>query len=167
HGLGITGIDVNRPAARLIADWDGVKSLPPENQWSPQMWTKLLEAVPPDQVHKAAAASDKDPRDTATPDAMTALLARIWLHDREVLKPESAHLLLDIMRRCQTGQTRLKGILPEGTEVAHKTGSIGGTTNDVGIVTLPDNTGHVAIAAFVKSSEKPGAAPGEALPEAH
>src|SRR5258708_27827307 len=86
---------------------------------------------------------------------MTALLGRIWLHDREVMKHESADLLLDIMRRCQTGQTRLKGILPEATEVAHKTGSIGGTTNDVGIVTLPDNTGHVAIAVFVKSSDKP------------
>src|SRR5258708_3849458 len=84
---------------------------------------------------------------------MTALLGRIWLHDREVMKHESADLLLDIMRRCQTGQARLKGMLPEGTEVAHKTGSIGGTANDVGIVTLPQDAGHVAIAVFVKSSE--------------
>lgn len=38
--------------------------------------------------------------------------------------------------------------------MAHKTGSIGGTTNDVGIITLPDDAGHVAIAIFVKSSEK-------------
>jgi beta-lactamase class A len=155
RGLGITGINVSRPTARLIADWDGVKNLPPENQWSPEMWTKLLDAVPHDEGKKAAAAFDQDPRDTSTPDAMTTLLSRIWLHDREVMKPESVDLLLDIMRRCQTGQTRLKGILPEATEVAHKTGSIGGTTNDVGIVTLPDNTGHVAIAVFVKSSDKP------------
>jgi len=81
------------------------------------------------------------------------------------MKPESADLLLDIMRRCQTGQTRLKGILPEGTEVAHKTGSIGGTTNDVGIVTLPDNTGHVAIAVFVKASDKPVAERERAIAE--
>jgi beta-lactamase class A len=58
------------------------------------------------------------------------------------------------MRRCQTGEARLKGILPANTEVAHKTGTIGGTTNDVGIITLPDNAGHVAISVFVKSSEK-------------
>jgi beta-lactamase class A len=38
--------------------------------------------------------------------------------------------------------------------VAHKTGTIGGTTNDVGIITLPDGAGHVAITVFVKSSEK-------------
>jgi len=153
--LGISGISVNRSTARLIADWDGVKSLPPENQWSPAMWRQLFEAVPRDEARKAAAASDKDPRDTSTPGAMTSLLARVWLRDKDVLKPESADLLLDIMRRCETGQARLKGILPEGTEVAHKTGSIGATTNDVGIVTLPDNTGHVAIAVFVKASDNP------------
>jgi beta-lactamase class A len=61
---------------------------------------------------------------------------------------------LDIMRRCRTGEARLRGLLPEGTEIAHKTGTIGGTANDVGIITLPDNAGHVVIAAFVKSSQK-------------
>jgi beta-lactamase class A len=71
-----------------------------------------------------------------------------------MLKPESAELLLDIMRRCRTGEARLKGLLPQGTEIAHKTGTIGSSTNDVGIITLPANAGHVAIAAFVKSSEK-------------
>ena len=155
RAIGINGINVNRSTARLIADWDGVKNLPPESQWTPEMWRKTLDAVPRDESKKAAEAFDKDPRDTSTPGAMTALLSRIWLHDREVMKPASADLLLDILRRCQTGQTRLKGILPEGTEVAHKTGSIGGTTNDVGIVSLPDNTGHVAIAVFVKASDKP------------
>jgi beta-lactamase class A len=163
--LGIAGINVNRSTARLIADSDGVKNLPPESQWSLEMWHKLLDAVPRDEAKRAAADFDKDPRDTATPEAMTALLARIWLKDREVMKPESAGLLLDIMRRCQTGQARLKGILPEGTEVAHKTGSIGGTTNDVGIVTLPENTGHVAIAVFVKASGNPVAARERAIAE--
>jgi beta-lactamase class A len=52
---------------------------------------------------------------------------------------------------------RLKGMLPAGTPVAHKTGT-GGTrdgvtsaTNDVGIITLP-NGKHIAIAAFVGDS---------------
>ena len=100
----------------------------------------------------AAAKFDADPRDTATPEAMVALLQRIYRKD--LLKAESAELLLDIMRRCRTGEARLKGMLPLGTEVAHKTGTIGGTTNDVGIVTLPEDAGHVAITVFVKSSEK-------------
>ena len=83
---------------------------------------------------------------------MVTLLARIYRKD--LLKTESAELLLDIMRRCRTGDARLKGLLPLGTEIAHKTGTIGGSTNDVGIVTLPDDAGHVAIAVFVKSSDK-------------
>ena len=93
-----------------------------------------------------------DTRDTSTPDAMVLLLERICR--RTLLKPESGMLLLNILERCQTGRARLKGILPPATVVAHKTGTIGGTASDVGIITLPDDAGHVAIAIFIKSSEK-------------
>lgn len=148
----INGIDVNRSTARLIADWVGVTQVPPEGEWSAELFQKLAEAVKPEERKAAAAKFDADPRDTATPDAMVTLLARIYRKD--LLKTESAELLLDIMRRCRTGEARLKGMLPFGTEVAHKTGTIGGTTNDVGIITLPDGAGHVAITVFVKASEK-------------
>jgi beta-lactamase class A len=150
--LGINGIDVNRSTARLIADWVGVTQVPPESEWSLALFRKLSEAVKPEERKAAAAKFDSDPRDTSTPEAMMTLLERIYRKD--LLKTESAELLLDIMRRCRTGEARLKGMLPLGTEVAHKTGTIGGTTNDVGIITLPDDGGHVAITVFVKSSEK-------------
>ena len=55
------------------------------------------------------------------------------------------------------GQNRIKGQLPPGTVVAHKTGT-GGTrdgitsaTNDIGIITLPSGK-HIAIAVFVGDS---------------
>jgi len=150
--IGINGIDVNRSTARLIGDWRGITQVVPENDWSPALFQKLSEALKPEEIKAAATRFDADPRDTATPDGMVTLLARIFRKD--LLKSESAELLLDIMRRCRTGDARLKGMLPLGTEVAHKTGTIGGTTNDVGIVTLPDDAGHVAIAVFVKSSDK-------------
>ena len=70
------------------------------------------------------------------------------------MKPASTELLLDILSRCKTGEARLRGLLPAGTPVAHKTGTIGGTTNDVGIVTLPEQAGRVVVAAFVKASDK-------------
>ena len=149
--LGIEGINVDRPTVRLIADWIGVQ-LPPEDKWSPGMFATLAATLKPEDRAAAARRFDADPRDTSTPNAMSDLLARIYRKD--LLKPDNAELLLDIMRRCRTGETRLKGILPERTEVAHKTGTIGGTTNDVGIITLPDGAGHVAIAVFVKSSDK-------------
>jgi len=153
--LGIEGINVNRSTAQLIADWSGVGTLPPEAQWTPVTFFVAFSAVKPEDRKAAAAKFDADSRDTSTPDGMAALLERIYR--KEILKPESADLLLDIMRRCRTGDTRLKGLLPQGTEVAHKTGTIGGTTNDVGIITLPDNAGHVAIAVFTKSSDKDAA----------
>jgi beta-lactamase class A len=152
RALGIEGINVNRSTAQLISDWVGVSNLPPEDQWKPSLFQSLYAAVNPDEQRAAAKRFESDTRDTSTPDGMAALLERIYKKD--LLKTESADLLLDIMRRCRTGEARLRGLLPQGTEIAHKTGTIGGTTNDVGILTLPDNAGHVAIAVFVKSSEK-------------
>jgi beta-lactamase class A len=145
--LSINGITVSRPTIGLISDWLGLT----EADWSS---TELkYKRTLNDEERKAAAKKfDADPRDTSTPEAMADLLVKIYR--KELLKPASAELLYDIMRRCQTGDARLKGILPAGTEVAHKTGTIGGTTNDVGIITLPDNAGHVALAVFIKSSDK-------------
>ncbi len=57
------------------------------------------------------------------------------------------------MLACETGLLRIRGMLPPGTEVADKTGTIGGSTNDVGVVTLPENAGQIAIVVFVKDSK--------------
>jgi len=163
RGLGIEGISVNRSTAQLIADWIGVTGLPPEDRWNPAVFITAFTAVKPEDRGAAAKKFEADPRDTSTPNGMAALLERIYRKD--LLKPESAELLMDIMRRCRTGEARLKGLLPQGTEIAHKTGTIGGTTNDVGIITLPDSAGHVAMAAFVKSSEKENSARERAIAE--
>jgi beta-lactamase class A len=151
RAIGITGISVNRPTVGLISDWIGATP-PPEKDWTPEIWGKLYAAVPADQKRAAAERFNHDDRDTAQPDAMAALLEKIYA--RKLHKPESADLLLDIMRRCQTGDARIKGMLPPDTIVAHKTGSIGGTINDVGILTLPGDAGHVVLAAFVKQASK-------------
>jgi beta-lactamase class A len=86
-----------------------------------------------------------DRRDTATPDAVTKLLGDLW--GGRILRPQSATLLIDAMRRCQTGLDRIPALLPRSTEVAHKTGTLGAVANDVGIVTLPDGS-HVAVSVF-------------------
>ncbi|MCZ2156488.1 MAG: class A beta-lactamase [Bryobacterales bacterium] len=86
-----------------------------------------------------------DPRDIATPSSLASLLASIW-HGK-ALSPASAEILFQAMRRCQTGQLRIPGMLPLRTEVAHKTGTIGSVVNDVGVITLPDQS-HVALAVF-------------------
>jgi beta-lactamase class A len=147
----IEGIDVSRPIIKVLADSVGIR-LPPEGEWKPELLDQLYEATTPETRRAATVKWEADPRDTSTPDAMAALLLRI--HRKDLLKRESAELLLDSLLRNQEGDTRLKGMVPSGTVVAHKMGSIGRTTNDVGIITLPDTAGHVAIAVFVKSSDR-------------
>ena len=104
-----------------------------------------------------------DPRDTATPDDMTKLLVHIWKKD--MYSPANGEELLGMLERCQTGKARIKGLLPQGTDVAHKTGTLGGVVNDVGVVTLPGGLGHVAISVFSKASGKPEDASERAVAE--
>lgn len=149
--VGVTGISVDRPTILLIADAIGVKNLGPESGWSRQRFGELARAVTDAERTAARETFLKDRRDTSTPRGMTALLTKIYLKDG--LTPASADLLLDIMYRCETGQARIKGLLPPNTRVAHKTGTLNmGIANDVGIIDLPDGAGHVALSVFVKEA---------------
>ena len=88
-----------------------------------------------------------DVRDSSTPTAMVRLLQRIYR--AELIKPESRNYLLWLMAQCQTGRNRLKALLPFGTPVEHKTGTLNGLTDDVGFITLPDGR-RIAIAVFAR-----------------
>jgi beta-lactamase class A len=59
------------------------------------------------------------------------------------------------MQRDITGLKRLRAMLPPGILVRDKTGTIGGTLNDVGIIDLPDGRGRVVIAVYIKKSARP------------
>jgi len=99
------------------------------------------------------AAFDDDPRDTSTPEAMAQLLTKIF--SGGALSEQSTKLLIGIMERCRTGDARLRARLPAGTVVANKTGTIGGSVNDVGVITLPRDQGQVVITVFIKKSDLP------------
>lgn len=95
-------------------------------------------------------------RNWATPEGAIVLLRA--LHEGRGLSEQSRALLLKLMTEATTGARRLKGLLPAGTIVAHKTGTSGianGITaamNDIGIITLPDER-HIALAVFVSDSK--------------
>lgn len=94
-------------------------------------------------------------RNFATPGAAVALLRALYEH--RGLSESSQALVLKFLTESTTGPKRLKGLLPAGTNVAHKTGTSGtengitAATNDIGIVTLP-GAKHAAIAVFVSDS---------------
>lgn len=88
-----------------------------------------------------------DRRDSSTPVAMVNLLKRIY--DGKLVSPESRNYLLGLMARCETGKNRMKWLLPAGTPVEHKTGTLDGLADDVGFITMPN--GHrVAVAIFTR-----------------
>jgi beta-lactamase class A len=117
---------------------------------------KELEKTHPELLEKTKqpnARFDDDPRDTTTPAAMVSLLTAIQAG--KLLSPGSTEVLLGAMQRDVTGLKRLRGMLPPGTVVKDKTGTIGGTVNDVGVIDLPDNRGHVVVAVYIKKSARP------------
>ena len=89
----------------------------------------------------------RDERDSSTPKAMVMLLQR--LDSGQLLRPSSRSYLLGLMARCQTGKNRMRALLPFGTRVEHKTGTLNGLTTDVGYITLPDGR-RLAIALFAR-----------------
>jgi beta-lactamase class A len=143
---GIEGQRADRGIARLILD-DGNKPMAPgltEAQslaiFEPvEPWKTDTEIWPPNP------AFDNDPRDTSTPLAMAALLAK--LHQGKLLSPAHTALLFEIMARCKTGKPRVAALLPSSTPWAHKTGTLAGISNDVGVLTLP-NGHHLVVALF-------------------
>ena len=106
----------------------------------------------PDDVRKAAFDGYvNDPVDGATPVAIAAALAQ--LKQGELLSAENTARFLGWLGEVKSGPNRLKGGLPEGWSIAHKTGTgqvldivPQGTPadqagyNDVGILTAPDGS---------------------------
>jgi beta-lactamase class A len=93
--------------------------------------------------------ADED-NNLSTPREMAALLARI--ERRDGLSDTSCAAMIDILKRQKYGD-RIPQHLPEGTDVAHKTGSIRGVRNDAGLVYAP--AGPYTISLFAKRLADP------------
>lgn len=96
-----------------------------------------------------------------TPKAANKVLETFYFNKKNLLSQRSYDFIWRIMRETSTGKNRLKGQLPVGTVVAHKTGSSGvnkktgitAAVNDIGIVFLP-NGKHFFISIFVTDSKE-------------
>ncbi len=147
--LGVAGVEVNRSEARTFADLVGLSDTIPESELHRWQYFRLRNALPDAYRQAARERYGTDPRDTATPDGMTDLLATI--QDGAGLSPESRAWVLEVMSLSRSGARRIRGLLPSSTHVTHKTGTMAGAVNDVGIITLPDDAGHLIVSVFVNT----------------
>ena len=95
-----------------------------------------------------------------TPIAANETLLQFYNNKKKLLSKKSHDFIWKLMKETETGENRLKGKLPKGTIVAHKTGSSGANkegltaaVNDIGIVFLP-NGKHFFISVFVTNSKE-------------
>lgn len=96
-------------------------------------------------------------RNFSSPTAMAQLFQQF--SEKGILTEELRSYLWSLMVETPTGARRLKGSLPAGAVVAHKTGSSGvnasgiaAATNDAGIIVMPDGR-RVAVVVFVSDSK--------------
>ena len=155
--LNIRNVRVDRLEQQLQPDCNGLENFRPELA-DEQKYKEAVQKIP-DGVKKAALEKYlTDPRDTATPEGIIDLLAK--LQSNQLLSQDSTALLLKIMTNSPTGQERLKAGLPKNWSIAHKTGTgpdvvgRGTATNDAGIATSPSGK-HIAIAVFIAGSQAP------------
>jgi beta-lactamase class A len=96
-----------------------------------------------------------------TTNAACLTLKTFFTGKNQILSANSHNFIWQTMKQTHTGEERLKGLLPKGTIVAHKTGTSGtnkaGVTaaiNDIGIVFLP-NGSYFFISVFVTNTKEP------------
>ena len=152
----VEGVRVDRSERQCDLDRNGIAA-PPWSQWTDAGLRALIAKTPEADRYRALKKSLEDPRDTGTPNATVQLLARLFRGS--LLSAASTALLIDILKATTSFPTRLKGLLPPGTVVAHKTGSIGSLkglalgTNDSGVIFLPGGA-QVAVSVYLKDSTR-------------
>ncbi len=116
---------------------------------------KINIAFTEDEMHRSFAAQYSN---WTSPYTTVTLLKSFY--DGKLLSKASSDFLMQTLIDSPTGPKRIKGLLPEGTIVAHKTGTSGSddkglisAVNDVGIITLPDGK-HLALAIFVSQAQE-------------
>jgi beta-lactamase class A len=152
RSFGLQDIFVNRTIKQLLIEYFGMDYARSKNL-TPQEFAvsyKLFLEENPAAGVEAAGRYSRVLKDQATPRAINALLEGLF--QEKILDPASCRLILAVMAECQTGVGRIRGLLP-ATVVAHKTGTVGGTVNDCGIITLPGDMGHIALSILSKDTD--------------
>lgn len=87
----------------------------------------------------------------ATPADLNKLLTLVAT--KQILSERSCDQILDILLRQQYN-SRLPLLLPDGTKVAHKTGTVNNVVNDAGIIYLPEGKGTLVVSVLSRKIEE-------------
>ncbi|WP_241233600.1 class A beta-lactamase [Altericroceibacterium xinjiangense] len=145
------------PGERLMQSSIAGLEWKPEYSIGSAFWD-ARDKVPLDQRREAFEDYIADPVDGATPVGMVNALAR--LKQGKLLSSESTEKMLDILHETRSGPRRLKGGVPGGWKIGHKTGTgqvLEGEQagyNDVGIVTAPSGNSY-AVAVLIGRTSVP------------
>jgi beta-lactamase class A len=143
--LGVKNVRVDRPTSEIITDWLAYGDPSVRKLTVAQMVSNhdFFASFTPAVVEKADKAFLDDPRDHASPRGIAELFVKIFRN--EAASEKSCSDMLEILKLQQVND-RIPRYLPEGIAVAHKTGEIGYTRNDAGI--LYEGNQHIVIAIF-------------------
>ena len=161
---GFPEIDVTFSELLMAAVSAGVAELPTDGRCDHACLDALVAKVPRAERVKAGEAFERGARNGATPEDLARFLVAV--KKGELLSARSTETLLSMMRRNRTGDRRIRALLPKGTPVWDKTGTMGRCANDVGLVELPDGKGTLVVVALVKASERGPVAREKAIAEA-
>lgn len=142
--LGLNNIRVDRTTFELIRDYLALIDEAAAGKTKQQLMNRpQLNTSSPERVAKADLEFSKIMKDAASPDDMARLLDMIV--KGQAASEDSCRQMMTIMNRQQFNH-RLPRYLPEGTGFAHKTGTIGSTTNDAGVMFIRGNP--IALVVF-------------------
>lgn len=153
---GLAGITMGADERHLQAEIAGLS-------WDPlltqgRQFQEARARLPQADRQAAAQRYLADPSDGATPEGVVDGLAR--LQRGELLSASSTAFMLSVLGQVRTGRSRLKGGLPKGWSIGHKTGTgqdLAGASigiNDVGVLTAPDGRRY-AVAVMIPSTRQP------------
>jgi beta-lactamase class A len=147
--LGLDRIRVDRSTLEMILDQEGLDYATNGRLPLPQL-RERLDAVDSQTAARANERFNATEKDVATPRQMTLLLEKIIRG--EIVDRGSSDEMIEFMSHSMIGEGRIPALLPQGTRVVHKTGTISGSTNDVGIIFLP-NGSHLLITVLTKDAK--------------
>lgn len=142
--FGLNNIRVDRTTFELIRDYIALIDDGARDKSKQQLMSRpRLDTATPERVAKADAEFAKIMKDVASPHDMARLLEMIVRG--KAANEQSCQQMMTILNRQQFNQ-RLPRYLPENTGFAHKTGTIGSTTNDAGVMFVRGNP--IALVVF-------------------